>query len=179
MAFTPQDLLHTAGAENIPGTAQMFYYAEWDKITAWPAAGSTTATRTLLTGSFTFSTGGRWYKWYNTLETGEITSKMEGETDCKSFQNRVEFKHPGSSVAFMGVLAELKNRNIVVVAIEGNGQMRMIGNWLFGAAVEDGSETSGKKGTEYKGFNMAIKARYTDPCPVLDPAVVLSLVAAS
>ncbi len=179
MAFTPQDLLHSQGAENIAGTAQEFYYTEWEKITGWPAPGVTTATRNLWDGAFTFSTGGRWYRWYNTLETGKITSKMEGETDCKSFKNRVEFKHPGSAVAFQGVLAELKNRGIVLIAVEGNGQMRMIGNPLFQAAVVDGSEDSGAKGTEYKGFSMVIEARHTDPCPVLDPGVTISFVAAA
>lgn len=169
------DILHTPGEENMPGLAQEIYYTEWENITGWPAPAAAPASQSVYLGAFTFATGTCWNRWYSTLETAELESKQVGERDCKNYESTITWKTPGSRAEILDSLGMVKNRNLVFIVREaGTGKMRMIGNKLFGASIEDGGEKGGMKGTDYKGFSMKAMSRHYNPAPIIDNAVVIS-----
>ena len=179
---TFSDLLHQDGEDNIAGMAQGHYIAPWDKINNFPRTNGGTADGDSVvwnTGIWGFETGECFTRLYSTLDSAEVQDKMVGEADGKSYETTFEFTYPGSKKEALEAVSEWKNRGCVIIAVEANGQKRVIGNPLFRATLKDGSFKSGKKTSDGKKTTIIFETRGLTPAPILDDSVNIPITPAS
>lgn len=176
------DLTWPDGSGNIGGTGTNHYYAlqaDIDTITA-PVAGGTPALGDLVkVPSITMKTGKKFYSAYSTLDTGQVEDKMVGTFDCKSYESSFSFNFPGTQAAALELIANFANSTMVFIATEADGTLRIIGGQVIGAKLEDGSTTTGKKTSDYKGTMLKVTSRGTKPAYIFTGDIADLLVAGS
>lgn len=170
------------GSGNIGGTGTTHYYAlQADILTLTaPAPGGTPALGDLVTVTedIVMKSGKKFYSVYSTLDTGQVEDKMVGSFDCKSYESSFSFNFPGTQAAALELIANFANSTMVFIATEADGTHRIIGGQIIGAKLEDGSTTTGKKTSDYKGTMLKVTSRGTKPAYIYTGEVAGLLVAA-
>lgn len=99
-------------------------------------------------------------------ETGEVASAMEGELDARVFKNSFNFSIKGNKDQVLGVQRQLKDKDMIVLVREFNGQLRQIGSKRHGARFETATGTLGggaRNGRRHNAFSIYDYAPYPSP----------------
>lgn len=161
MPFAYGDLDWADGSNNDGGLANYVYYAPLSHVNTFPtvpASPTTNADVVTIADDFVMETGKKFLKVYCTRDMGELTSKMVGETDSKSYENKVDLFIPGNEAEIAAFLEKIKNTNAVWLVPDREGKVRVLGSENLPAKIEVGETTSGKKAGDARGTKMTISS---------------------
>lgn len=133
MAITKSNMLKFTGNNNDAGIASIVYFGEADKVRHWPQYGEEAGFESLgqVEGDLLFAIGERLYEAYVTPETGKLLTKGAGDRDGMSSDTVATIFIPGITPKNLGFFEYFKNRNIVMVVPDLDGQMRLVGSKLL------------------------------------------------
>jgi hypothetical protein len=171
-----EDILHTNGAENIPGASQFHWLIKCSDVTPpiLPPVPTTLAELVTITDPFLLGIGKKFSKIYSTLDSGGFDYVLQGENDSKTFLSFFEFSYPGNEAQADGLITFLKHVPHYFIPVLGNGQRRLMGYVDKPCVLKKADGTSGKKGTDYKGIRLRVESTLWCPAPILDNGVVVS-----
>lgn len=178
MAADFTDLLWADGQDCIGGTQTMHYYAPLSWIANLPVASATPATLTdkvIINNPITFHLGKKFLKMYSTMDTGRVFDKQVGEIDGKSFESSFEWFFPGTKAEALALIALMNNSNMFFLALEANGQRRMMGSRAFPAKLELADVDTGTKTSDRKGTKLRVSSRGVIPAAIYDPSQPIQL----
>ena len=143
---------------NMGGITQKIYYGFQEDVKTWPTKPEESATleeSSILTGSLVMKTGKRMFEMYITDDTGEFNIESVGELDAKSFVQHLKFFHPGLQATIISFMNAVKNRNLIFVVQDSDGQFYLMGDAMRAAIYQgspDGNGT-GKTTADRKGMS--------------------------
>ena len=167
--------------ENTGGLPQKVYFglhADVGTCRTKPDAPTTLVENAVLTGDIVMKTGKNLFELYFTDDTGEFSIETIGETDGKSFLEKLSLFHPGLQTSLLGFINTVKNDNLILIVEDEEGQHYLMGDSARPAVFTGspdgggtGKETAARKGMSmeftYKTGNVYV---YTGAIP-LTPAV--------
>ena len=111
-------------------------------------------------------------------DTVEIKHDPQGETDCASFKNLLEFFVPGYEKESLALAAALLNNDVFII-VEQGGQFHMLGNKEQPCNSDGTGGATGKKAADSKGTTFKFKWNWSTPVPIvtMDETDVLALLA--
>lgn len=150
---------------NMSGVKTMYFIPKNDvtAINAVLAATKTTFTDYVQIGStamegkaFTVATGKGFAKIYCPKDMGELKYTVQGATvGSRSLKAHLEVFHPNMKKKLLGFLGTMINQELILVVIQNNGEIHLLGDLERGAEIADGVEaTSGKAVTDQNGANL-------------------------
>ncbi len=153
-------------SDNIGGTSGIIYGAATSLFTAAgitePLAYTVATTMVEMAENaddFVFATGGRFWEFYTTENTGKLTYKEQGDMDGKSYKPEGEIFYPGDELSFMGFMRWAKNQKFIFIIPMANGVMHQVGTRAFPASFtgewESATNSAGVKGAKMK-FTTAV-----------------------
>lgn len=150
------DIEYASGQDNTGGLTQEFYFALAEDILTWPTYSTKAAAATydelmVYTGIFVMKTTKRFFKGYFTLNTGEVKWDSIGPIDGKSFKHTFELSRPSADAKSLAWLDLNKNANLVIIARDKDGEIRVVGSEFMSAKLESSAGTTGKSGEDLKG----------------------------
>ena len=157
--------------DNPGGCSQEWYWCFWDEVLTFPSLPALDAvgdvnTKALLTGSFAMKTGKQFYKGYGTLDTVTVEDESVGPYDSKSWKNIFKCDHPGVKQLLAGWLRTVQNRSLVIIAKDGSGVMRVVGNDLYGANLADVKASTGAKVDDGNKASITFESYSKCPAPI-------------
>ena len=168
-----------ANVENPGGCATEWYWAFWDEVLTFPTLPLIDAvgeinTKAVLTGTFAMKPTKMFYRGYGTLDTVSVEDESVGPYDSKSFKNIFKCDHPGVKQLLAGWLRMVQNRSIVIIAKDGSGTMRVVGNQLFGANLSEAKASTGAKVDDGNKASLTFESYGPCPAPIYTGTVVLT-----
>lgn len=159
------------GGANMGGITQTIYAAYYEDVATWPEEPDlddealSLEDSAALIGDITFNTGKCFKPIYVTDDTGELNLESVGEKDGKSWKYNLSFFHPGLQKKILGFINAAKNKNMVFLAPDNNGNLFLLGDALRPSTYESspdgngtGKETSARAGISslftYKNKNL-------------------------
>lgn len=154
-----------------PGGVTRILYAFAEDILTFPTTADTETATTLesvieLSGAIVMKTGKQFHDLYCTLEEGQVKSNIVGPRDGKGFENMVELSYPGNDPVFLGFIASVANRQIVLIVKEKNNVLRVIGSLEDPAYLETGEYDGGKKIADGRKTVFSFKDTKATPAPI-------------
>jgi hypothetical protein len=187
MGLNFTDLVWPDGANNTPGIGYKIAVARLSEIdeTQFPQVIEPDPSKTsgdfdfadlvTIENDIVFKLGSSGFKTiYNTIETGELKSELQGEFDGKSFMNTLEFLHPGSRPEMLGFAAYCKNGNLIFLIEEQDGQKRLLGHPRYPAKMVSAPGTTGKESAARKAVTFTFQSVSSYPAPVFLGNVILT-----
>ena len=162
------DLLFAEGTENMGGLIGEIYAilaSDVESITLAPDG--VTATAIVLKAGKKFS------RIYFTKDTGKVEDAEVGERDGGSFETSLSFFSPGNSATLLKLKKMFNNGGFIFVAMDAQGQMRIVGSKLYPAYREPGNITTGGTPTERRGGTFNFKAASNSPALIFTGTVTL------
>lgn len=129
-----------------------------------------------ITGDIPLKDGKRFKKLYVTMETGAVRDNQIGEWDGKSFENYLDFLHPGNRAEALAFARKINNGNFIFLAKDAEGYTRLIGKPQFPAKVDTNEGTTGQAVADRKGMTVTVKAYNNSPAPVYEGNIPLTAV---
>ena len=150
---------------NMSGVKTMYFIPKNDvtAINAVLAAIKTTFTDYVQIGSsamegkaFTVATGKGFAKLYCAKDLGELKYTVQGASvGSRSLKAHLEVFHPNMKKKLLGFLGTMINQELILVVIQNNGEIHLLGDLERGAEIADGVEaTSGKAVTDQNGATL-------------------------
>lgn len=150
---------------NMSGVKTMYYIPKSDvtAINAVLAEIKTSFTDHVQIGSsamegkaFTVKTGKGFAKIYCTKDMGELKYTVQGAAvGSRSLKAHLEVFHPNMKKKLLGFLGTMINQELILIVIQNNGEIHLLGDLERGAEIADGVEaTSGKEVTSQNGANL-------------------------
>lgn len=150
---------------NMSGVKTMYFIPKSDvtAINAVLAATKRTFTDYVEIGSsamegmaFTCASGKGFAKIYCPKDMGELKYTVQGATvGNRSLKAHLEVFHPNMKKKLLGFLGTMINQELILVVIQNNGDIHLLGDLERGAEIADGVEaTSGKAVTDQNGANL-------------------------
>ncbi len=150
---------------NMSGVKTMYFIPKSDvtAINAVLATTKTTFTDYVQIGSqamegkaFTVATGKGFAKLYCAKDLGEIKYAVQGAgVGSRSLKATLEVFNPGMKRKLLGFLGTMINQELIIVAVQNNGEIHLMGDLERGAEIADGVEaTSGKAVTDQNGATL-------------------------
>lgn len=164
--LTIESLANTEFCQNNMSGVKTMYFIPKDDVTAINAVLATTKTSftdyvqigsTAMEGkAFTVATGKGFVKLYCAKDLGEIKYAVQGAgVGSRSLKATLEVFHPGMKRKLLGFLGTMINQELIIVAVQNNGEIHLMGDLERGAEIADGVEaTSGKAVTDQNGATL-------------------------
>lgn len=155
-----EDILWADGQDNYAGIRSIVRYAYINDIEVFPEVPTTPTSledRVTISDAITFKAGKGWSKIYTTPETAKFDCNNVGERDGVSWENMLEFFHPGSAAQLMGFADAAKNSNLVYLVEELNGTKRLVGSKVIPSETKT-NFTSAQAIAERKGATVTVRA---------------------
>ncbi len=171
------DLLWPNGSDNIGGTQVTHYYAPLSQIISLPVPPIPAASldeMVTIDDNIVFFTGYKFHQMYSTLDTGRVQDKLVGETDGKSFESSFEWFFPGTLARALALITKFANSNMIFIAVEANGQNRIIGSRKFPAKLTLADVDTGGKTSDRKGVKLKVESRGNTPAPIYTGIISLT-----
>ena len=161
-----ESLANTEFCQNNMSGVKTMYFIPKDDVTAINAVLATTKTSftdyvqigsTAMEGkAFTVATGKGFAKLYCAKDLGEIKYAVQGAgVGSRSLKATLEVFHPGMKRKLLGFLGTMINQELIIVAVQNNGEIHLMGDLERGAELADGVEaTSGKAVTDQNGATL-------------------------
>lgn len=122
----------------------------------------------VVSGLFDFKAGKTWQTIDVIRETGSIVCEPQGEVDGKSFINKLSFTIAGNTKKGLGFSRYANNTDLILIAEESDGQLRMLGSERFGAKAETISPTTGATTAERKQIAFVVSYPSVSPAPIVE-----------
>lgn len=161
-----ESLANTEFCQNNMSGVKTMYFIPKDDVTAINAVLATTKTSftdyvqigsAAMEGkAFTVATGKGFAKLYCAKDLGEIKYAVQGAgVGSRSLKATLEVFHPGMKRKLLGFLGTMINQELIIVAVQNNGEIHLMGDLERGAEIADGVEaTSGKAVTDQNGATL-------------------------
>lgn len=137
-------------------------------IPAVPVSPDDIESAAVVTGLFDFLSGKTWKTIDIIRETGSIVCEPQGEVDGKSFLNKLSFTIAGNTKKGLGFSRYANNTDLIVIAKESDGQLRMLGSEDFGAKAEEIAPTTGATTADRKQISFVVSYPSVSPAPVVE-----------
>lgn len=167
--------------DNRAGIVDCIVYGYADDVKVWPKLPAPTAS-----GSLTLENAGKWsgdlslkngcnlYELNFTDETGELKITDQGEKGGKSFLYELDLSRAKMNAIMFGFENAIKDRNLVLLVRDRNGNWYLMGDEMAPAMKVDGDgSTTGKTGTDQN--KTSLKFQYTCPRKLIYAGDVSSL----
>jgi hypothetical protein len=155
------DLVPTVNCKgNTSGVKRILYGLKEDVLTFPAKIQSNLRTtpehhvETAAGSNLTMKQGKKLYTLFAKKATAELKYELEGESLLRSRKVALEVYVPNMNAKLTGVLAEITNRELVILATLKNGEVHMLGNEDEGAELETDSSASGKATTDPNGASI-------------------------
>lgn len=162
------DLPFCRGQKSLPGLRPSLYFIKKSNITAWPTrAGDDAASLAeiaKLVGNFTLAADKKWNKVELARDQQQITSEQVGNWPSYLFKTTGTFVVPGTEEAVTGLISELNNDDVVILAPQRNGKYRCLGNEDFNVKVTPSQDT-GKAEDDTNATTLTIEILDEIPAP--------------
>ena len=150
---------------NMSGVKTLYFIPKNDvtAINAVLAATKTTFADYVQIGSaamegkaFTVATGKGFAKLYCAKDLGELKYTVQGAAvGSRSLKAHLEVFHPNMKKKLLGFLGTMINQELILVVVQNNGEIHLLGDLERGAEIADGVEaTSGKAVTDQNGATL-------------------------
>ena len=124
-----------------------------------------------ISAKHVFKAGKGFKRLYSTEEKGMLEDESVGETDSKSFRNKLKIFHPGTKIQALGFARWANNTGLILLAKEADGQIRQIGSEGFPARIETNNITTGETAEGPKGMTMEASCPSPTPAPIYPFAI--------
>lgn len=148
-------------AENMGGTTMEILFTPLRDIAAeatLSANPSTTADASLIIADHVFKTGKGWRPIAITMDSGEATSKLQGDIDGKSVINELKFFIPGLDPKTLGTQKLGKNDRFMFLAPMADGTYLQIGTVRFPAMFKDFNFSTAKNKSGVRGAEVVVES---------------------
>lgn len=161
-----ESLANTEFCQNNMSGVKTMYFIPKSDVTAINAVLATTKTsftdyvqigsQAMEGKAFTVATGKGFAKLYCAKDLGEIKYAVQGAgVGSRSLKATLEVFHPGMKRKLLGFLGTMINQELIIVAVQNNGEIHLMGDLERGAEIADGVEaTSGKAVTDQNGATL-------------------------
>ena len=154
--FSP--LLFQQGQNNMGGYQNWTVFIPLSILESMPEIASSPTTSegyVTATGRFTFKTGETPVFIYCTEETVKYSAETAGEKDGHSYEQKVEFFHPGNAQQAHGLATRIKNTPGIILIADSDGRQQIIGNQFIPAYIstsfDGGQKRADLRGTKFEG----------------------------
>lgn len=144
-------------ADNMGGLTQRLWYApkaDFLSIKTVIAVPVTVDDLVKITTAHTFKTGKCFKVMYITRDKGKVMGEPQGDTDGKSFKQKLESFYPGSDPSMHGFAAMCKNDQFICLAEQADGSVLQVGTERFPASCtpkyDSSSNSSGARGHHFE-----------------------------
>lgn len=150
------DITKDPQTNNTGGLYEDFYFARTADILTWPTKEASTPTplpsdSIILTDVFIMKTGKKFFHAKTVLGNAEVKWEVIGPRKGKCYKHSFEVFLPQNTNDNLGVLSLMKNDELVVIAKDRNGILRVVGSELMPATLDSGNGTTGKKAEDDPG----------------------------
>lgn len=156
-----KDLIGPDGNEdNMGGTRQFFYFGRHADILTFGAPAvnpADTDDAFVITTPHVMKTGTKFNQMYLTIDTSELESGSNGETDGKSFKPTFKFFYPGSKKDALAFANRCKNDKFIVIVPLSDGTQIQLGGQFFCAYISPNFKTGTTSGRG-KGWEFEVMA---------------------
>lgn len=164
--LTIESLANTEFCQNNMSGVKTMYFIPKNDVTAINAvlAGTkTTFTDYVQIGSqamegkaFTVATNKGFAKLYCVKDMGELKYTVQGTgVGSRSLKAHLEVFHPNMKRKLLGFLGTMINQELIIIVVQNNGEIHLLGDLERGAEIADGVEaTSGKSVTDQNGATL-------------------------
>lgn len=175
-----KDLDFKIGSVNPSGIGETIFAVRKRFITGWPAvaddpdAESVKSSKDLseLVGDFTLVEGKNFIRIYSTQGKGKISFEPVGETDCKMFNNKGEFKFPDLTPEAIGFSKHSVNDDFIFI-VKSAGRFHLIGSKDYRTVTAVSGDTGDTPGST-KGLTISVECPDVTPLPVYKGKIVLA-----
>jgi hypothetical protein len=165
---------------NMGSLQETVYYCKAEDVSTWPTLPNLTgsmAVQAVLSGNLTLKSGKEMKELRLTLDTGNLMSEEQGETDAISYKHTLKIFRSGLSAKSLGFLSITKNTGLVFIVKRPDGQAFMLGSEAFTARRQTGGKsetaetTAGRAGSEITFFSYGNTPvpQYNGTIPVDNP----------
>jgi hypothetical protein len=164
--------------KNMGGIPSKVYFADKEDIAVFPTLPSNPADLdeiAVLTGDFQMKPGKKFHELYVTVDTSGLANEDQGEVDGMSFKPVLNIFHPGLGKEIQGFVSYTNNRDMVFVAPDAEGVLRVVGSDLYPARKQagDGANT-GQAAADRKGVNLQFFSYGNTPAPIYEGTIPLT-----
>lgn len=178
-----QAIPYAQGNFNAAGVTRYLYAFVADILTfpvlPTPANATTMEALVNITTAIVMKPGKCFKEIYGTLGEGKLDCNQVGVRDGKSFENMVEFSHPGNTPTFLGFTALANNELFVLLVQEKNLVWRVVGTPDDPAYFEEVKGTSGAKAADGRVTKCVFKENKNTPPPIYTLPVASLLIPAA
>lgn len=156
-----EEILNVDGGNNDGGLGINFFYARLSEISTFPKipdAPANLAEKVTITDDFAFNTGGRFYKLQGTVEKNSLESSSQGESGSLSAENALVITHKKISATMLGWLEECKNDDLVLLATDLAGQIRVVGSEHLPAMIMEFKVSGGAAVADARNVTLTVKS---------------------
>lgn len=155
---------HT-GSVNLPGIKEIVYAVAKRDIVTWPTRPTSFTTNMAelasYTGNFVLAASIYWTKIGILVDKSPIESKTQGTKPSKTVLNSATFVHAGVDGEAAGFVVQANNDDMVYIAVQKNGQRRIIGNDMYQTNTDFDQKLGGAPTDE---MGTTLTATVTDIC---------------
>ena len=158
LATTFAPLLYNQGQNNMGGYQNWAVFMPLSILNSLPELADEAEDAddyVVASGSFTFKTGESPIFIYCTEETVKYSAETAGEKDGISYEQKVEFFHPGNAKEVHSLATRIKNTPGIIVIADSDGRQQMIGSKFIPAYIspsyDGGQKRADRRGTKFEG----------------------------
>lgn len=175
-----KDLDFKIGSVNPSGIGETIYAIRKRFISGWPSVADDPDAENVhdskdlaeLVGDFTLIEGKTFQRIYSTQGKGKISFEPVGETDCKMFNNKGEFKFPDLTPAAIGFSKISVNDDFVFIG-KSAGRFHLIGSKDYRTVTAISGDTGDTPGSA-KGLTITVECPDITPLPIYKGKIVLA-----
>ena len=158
----PANIKAEESCKTTGGMSKKLYYALPDDIeTPFPSppiAPATFAEAVTVSEDFIMIASKTFHVIEADVQSSSLETASEGEMNNLSSKSDYKFMLSGESKALAGFLNSYKNKDLILVAPDNDGTLRILGNPNLPAKISAFSEVSGTKVSDSKMFEVTISA---------------------
>lgn len=168
MAF--EDLSWPQGSENMGGLIGDLFFIPIEDVDD-ASLPTLDADGVSITGNIAPKSGKEFFQIYHTKGTGKIDDTTVGERDSKSYENMLEFFHPGQGKELANFKAEVCNTPGLWIGKDSKGNYRVLGMCAINGAIsierpaycESIQGSTGAAASDQNGSTFQVKAAAPHP----------------
>jgi hypothetical protein len=174
MAITAKAIVRNANPNNVAGLQRTHYYAFVEDIDTYPAALTPDFIAATTFGAlvsipdddpFVMKDGKFFHPFPCIEETGNVKSTLIGVTESHAFENTSSFSNAGNNDQLNGYIAYVANKKLIVVGLELNGTLKVVGTAEYAALLVTAERDGGTKTEDGNITKHSFRACSPVPCP--------------
>ena len=160
-------------AKGIKTIMKIILASDIDTMPTVPVAPTTLEESVTITGDIVLKAGKSFLEVEINMDSGQLTTTLEGEIQNKSWRNSFSFRQNGNGAELLGFYEYFKNREIVVLLRELCGDWRLLGGDCSRTTLDAAVIDTGIDPASFKGVQATVVST-GDLAPIFTGAITVS-----